>query len=184
MSDIVGLQQLRSFHLYGGTLKWAWCQLPHLTALKLGRSCSIMDYSSSPGDTCRVKALSMERCTSLLNFKLERSNELVPFFRRLPELEALTFTLCNSTIDQVTGNFDEVLKSGTLGSLETLLAYLYPLAPILKELTVQASRHGDMSFLKFVLPMGLSLSNFQHLSALRVEHEMIVRSNGLTIDQI
>jgi len=183
MSDVVGLQQLRSFHLYGGTLEWAWCQLPHLTALKLGRSCSFIDYSFEPG-TCRVKTLYMERCTSLLNYELEMPNELVPFLCCLPELEALTFTLCNSKIDQVTGNFNEVLKSGTLGSLETLLVYLYPLAPILKELTVQASRHGSMSFLEFVLPMGSSLSDFQNLSVLGVEHEMIVRSNGPTINQI
>jgi hypothetical protein len=184
MSDVVGLQQLRSQSLCIGALEWAWCQLPHLTTLNLSRLCSILDYSFSPGATCRVKTLSMERCTSLLNTQMEASGELVAFFLCLPELEELIDSFCNSEIDASTGNFYEVLKPETLGSLGALLLYLHPLASTLEHLILPACNHNDASFLEFISPMGPSLLQFQDLRKLQVEHDMIVRSDGHSIEQI
>jgi hypothetical protein len=126
----------------------------------------------------------MERSTNLLKTQLETSDELVPFFRRLPELEEVTFTFCNSEIDTVTGASYEVLKPGTLGSLDTLLLHLRPLTSTLRHLIVGACYHDDASFLEFISPVGPSLLEFQNLRELHVEHDMIVRSDGPTIDQI
>jgi hypothetical protein len=78
MSIVPGLQQLCTLFLHSRTPECAWCQLPQLTKLELGRWCQILDYRESPGETSRLKEPRMETCIAILSSVLQRTRKLSP----------------------------------------------------------------------------------------------------------
>jgi len=72
ISHIAGLKKLTVLELRGGDLEWAWCQLPSLKKLRLGRGCRLQDRDVPSTASSSTETIELDVCT----MDFERDNQL------------------------------------------------------------------------------------------------------------
>jgi hypothetical protein len=172
--SIPGLSHLRNLRLKSRTLQWAWCQLPQLTSLSLGRFCEVMDYEAYPEEICQIKELEVELSTSIVDPDFDTYVAFTPFLKRLPTLQRLVITLCNTEFDEDVLLHDArpFLEHSRWGSFDKLVEFLLPVTSTLQHLVIGGCTHYCPNFLGFTWPI-TTICHFRNLRTLDVLHKAL-----------
>jgi hypothetical protein len=174
LSQIPGLANLRTLRLDAGALEWPWCTLPHLRTLKLGLYSHIGDYREWSG-TSNIEDLTLTCTTEILLQDDSRYQHLQGFLTRCPKIKELHFLIGNYCFDSTADVGDELyemLDENEIGSFDTLVSHITPLALCLEYLTIGNAWDANPDFLQYTSPV-TSLAQFTALKRLAAPYNSL-----------
>jgi len=101
ISHIAGLKKLTVLELRGFDLEWAWCQLPSLKKLRLGRDCRLQDRGVPSTETSSIETIELDVCTKEFEWN-DPQDRVQHLLKRFTSLKNLTLQISDQVKTEYT----------------------------------------------------------------------------------